>query len=75
MKDVIAKFLSGRFTMLIIDSFVYPSCVVMCGILCIQGKIDAATFIAIMGAYALLVKETREKYFARTDRQPPEVKP
>ena len=59
---------SGRFITLLIDSVIYPTCVVLCGYLCVIGKITSETFIAVLGGYALLVKETRQNYFQRTDR-------
>lgn len=59
---------SGRLTTLLIDSLVYPFCVILCGLLTIHGKMDTQTFIAVLGGYALLVKETRQDYFERKDR-------
>lgn len=59
------KLVSGRFITLFIDSIVYPGAVGVCGYLTIQGKMQADTFIAVLGGYALLVKETRTRYFDR----------
>lgn len=63
------KLISGRLITLVIDSIIYPACVVVCGILCVNGKLATETFIAVLGGYALLVKETRKSYFDRTDRK------
>lgn len=63
------KLISGRLITLVIDSIIYPTCVIVCGILCVKGKIQTETFIAVLGGYALLVKETRKSYFDRTDRK------
>ncbi len=66
---VFSKLLSGRFIAVVLDTLVYPGAVILCGYLTHTGKVDAATFIAVLGTYALLVKETRLKYFDRTDRK------
>lgn len=72
------KLWSARFWTLMLDSTIYPGCVILSGVLAVQGKIQVETFIAILGGYALLVKETRQKYFDRDDRtqtkETPDVK-
>ncbi len=62
------KILSARFLAVTLDTIIYPGCVVLCGYLTHLKVIEPETFIAVLGAYALLVKETRLKYFDRTDR-------
>lgn len=64
------KLPGGRLTTLTIDSIIYPACVVICGILAVMKLLQVETFIAVLGGYALLVKETRQAYFDRTDRTP-----
>lgn len=65
------KFLSGRFLAVTLDTIIYPGCVVLCGYLVHSKILEPETFIAVIGGYALLVKETRLKYFDRTDRNEP----
>ena len=66
---IVGKVLSGRFIAVTLDTIVFPGCVILCGYLTHTGKVEAETFIAVLGGYALLVKETRLKYFDRTDRK------
>lgn len=68
MDAMATKLLGGRFITLLIDSIVYPGAVVICGYLAVKGKLDTATFIAVLGGYALLVKETRLSYFNRGEK-------
>jgi len=73
---MIIKMPGGRLTTLTIDSIVYPACVVICGALAMMKLLEVETFIAVLGGYALLVKETRKDYFNRDDRvKEPEAKP
>lgn len=65
----LAKILSGRFIAVVLDTIVFPGCVILCGYLTHQKIVEPETFIAVLGGYALLVKETRLKYFERTDRK------
>lgn len=66
--NVLSKIFSARFLAVVLDSIVYPGTVVLCGYLTHQKIVEPETFIAVIGGYALLVKETRLKYFDRTDR-------
>ena len=70
MNSFWSKVTGGRYVIVIMDTFIYPSCVVLCGVLAVLGKLQTETFIAVLGAYALLVKETRQSYFNRMDRKP-----
>lgn len=66
---IFGKIFSGRFIAVVLDTIVFPGCVILCGYLTHTGKVEPETFIAVLGGYALLVKETRLKYFDRTDRK------
>lgn len=68
---MVSKLFSGRFIAVVLDTIVFPGCVILCGYLTHTGKIEPETFIAVLGGYALLVKETRLKYFDRSDREKP----
>lgn len=65
---VLGKAFSGRFIAIVLDSIIFPGAVILCGYLTHQKLVEPETFIAVLGGYALLVKETRLKYFERTDR-------
>jgi hypothetical protein len=65
---ILGKAFSGRFIAIVLDSIIFPGAVILCGYLTHQKLVEPETFIAVLGGYALLVKETRLKYFDRTDR-------
>src|SRR3990167_2744283 len=65
---ILGKAFSGRFIAIVLDSIIFPGAIILCGYLTHQKLVEPETFIAVLGGYALLVKETRLKYFDRTDR-------
>lgn len=60
---IVAKMTSGKFLAITFDTVGYTAGVVITGVLAYKKIIDPAVFIAVLGTYALLVKETRISYF------------
>ena len=66
--------MGARYIMTILFSATYCIVVLLSGVALLMGKLNVETFVAVLGAFALVVREIASSYFDRTDRKTAEEK-
>ena len=70
LKEIIVRQLtSARFLMAILFSVTYCIIMIACTIALLKKIITVETYIALLGAFALVVREIVSDYFERKDRK------
>lgn len=68
--QTVDKFLSARFLMAIGFSVTYCLIMLLCSIALLYKILTVETYVALIGAFALIVREIVSDYFERKDRKP-----
>ena len=68
-KEQMDKILSARFLMTILFSSAYCVVILLCTYAMIRKIIAVETGVALIGAFALIVREIADDYFKREDRK------
>ena len=68
-KKILEKIFSARFIMAVVFSATYCGMLLGCVYLVTKGKMDTPTLVALIGAFAIIVREIAEWYFIRPDRK------
>ncbi|MFA6067516.1 MAG: hypothetical protein WC810_02945 [Janthinobacterium sp.] len=71
MKDIKDKLLSARFLMAVAYTLTYCSIMVLLTIALLQKIVNVETYVALLAAFALIVREIAGDYFSRQDRSKP----
>jgi len=67
--------MGARYIMTILFSSTYCLVILGCTVALLIGYMAVETFIAVLGAFALVVREIASSYFSRTDRGQDAAKP
>ena len=69
IKHILDKVLSARFIMAIAFTFTYCFVIALCTLALFKKLIMVETYVALLAAFALIVREIADDYFKREDRK------